>query len=545
MAESTTKEYGYTGLIYSRSRYGSEEFLPALRGRSGVRIYREMSLNDPVIGGILHATKQKLRQVVWNVYTPLRTNVAQEARAFIASCMNDMSVPWSAVQTEIYTMLVYGWAVLEKVYKVRKGDSLDKRYQSKHSDGKYGIRKLSLRAQSTLQSWELDKEGGIQTFVQVGMSGAKNIPIPIEKLLLYRTTVENNNPEGLSAFRNAYHPWYCKKNLEEILLISAERDLVGLPYFKPPVTFNAKDPAAAILLSNVEHIIRNVRNDEQAGIIGIPGWEFSLISSPGDKQFDLLALLNYYDKRIAMTVLGQFIMLGLERVGSFALSETQGNLFDISLRGWLLSVAEVTNRFLVDELLRMNGYRPEEVQVSFIPGPIDAPNMLDVSKYVLDLFRSNAIDVDAELKQYLRTIGGLDVVQQSSAQVREAGGSTHFIDRSGAGALYAIGMQGVSSLSALDTEEGLEKVDTPSVYLVDNRQGDILFSRSSIEEVMGEYRKRQNQYADRTLDILLASESLDGALVGRKVLTLQPYSADSGMFDSAYYKSLVQNISGI
>ena len=50
------KEQGKTGL----NRWGgniSEEFLPELRGIEGVKVYREMSDNDDIIGAVLFAIK--------------------------------------------------------------------------------------------------------------------------------------------------------------------------------------------------------------------------------------------------------------------------------------------------------------------------------------------------------------------------------------------------------------------------------------------------------------------------------------------------------
>ena len=55
-------ELGLTG-IKRTSGYIDEEFLPQLRGRKAVQIFREMKDNDPVIGALLFATDRLLRQV--------------------------------------------------------------------------------------------------------------------------------------------------------------------------------------------------------------------------------------------------------------------------------------------------------------------------------------------------------------------------------------------------------------------------------------------------------------------------------------------------
>jgi len=52
-------EVGKSGLRWSYGQV-SEEFLVELQGKRGIAIYREMSDNDPIIGGCLHAIRQIL-----------------------------------------------------------------------------------------------------------------------------------------------------------------------------------------------------------------------------------------------------------------------------------------------------------------------------------------------------------------------------------------------------------------------------------------------------------------------------------------------------
>ena len=56
-----------------------------------------------------------------------------------------------------------------------------------------------------------------------------------------------------------------------------------------------------------------------------------------------------------MTVLADFIMLGHEAVGSYALSATKSNMFKTALEAWLESVAGVINAHAIPRLLRLNG----------------------------------------------------------------------------------------------------------------------------------------------------------------------------------------------
>ena len=59
-------ELGSTGLKRSAG-YVNEEFLPALRGRKAVQVFREMSENDPIVGALLFAVDRLLRQIEWRV----------------------------------------------------------------------------------------------------------------------------------------------------------------------------------------------------------------------------------------------------------------------------------------------------------------------------------------------------------------------------------------------------------------------------------------------------------------------------------------------
>ena len=64
------------------------------------------------------------------------------------------------------------------------------------SDGLVGWRKLALRSQDSLVEWKWDPKGGLQAMVQ-SVNG-RPIEVPIQKALLFRTTVARGNPEGRS-----------------------------------------------------------------------------------------------------------------------------------------------------------------------------------------------------------------------------------------------------------------------------------------------------------------------------------------------------------
>ena len=455
-------EIGERGLAFTSGQV-TQEFLPALRRELGIATYTEMSSNDAILGGVIHAINQIMRKVTWSIDpspgsskdpSPKQLEYAE----FLASVMNDMSIPWQDVLTEILSMLIYGWAYFEVVYKVRRGDDDDPRYKSKYNDGKVGLRKIAVRSQETLDRWALTDQGEILGMWQKphpysdfpirprdldgrtrtdasgtaretparpdlfsGDSLGQSVFIPLQKSLLFRTTVHRNSPEGRSILRSAYRSWYIKKNLEDIMVIGVERDLVGLPSMKAPPGFNPQnDPRDGVILSMVQNILTNIRNDEQAGIVIPPGWEFDLVASPGKKEFEIPELLQYYDKRMAMTVLGQFILLGMERVGSFALSKNSTDLFTISMIAWVQSIADVVNKFLVDEVLYLNAMDDLDDPPRFVAGDVKENDLNEVSNYVTRLVNVDALTPDDDLEESLRKMGRLDSVPHQTGLIRVA-----------------------------------------------------------------------------------------------------------------------------
>lgn len=367
-----------------------EEFLPELKGKEGRKIYREMMDNSPIIGACLFAVSMLIRQAKPHI-VPFKEEAVHTQRAeFVQSCFDDMSETWADTSSEILTMLPFGWAWHETVYKRRSGASRDPSRNSRFSDGLIGWRKLPLRAQESLKKWDLDPAGGIQGMFQ-SIKGEKDRYIPIEKSLLFRTTHHKNNPEGRSVLRNIYRPWYFCKRIEEIEGIGIERDLAGLPVITGPEGFdlwNADDPVAKTALEEAMTIVKSIRRDEQEGVVLPNGWEIALLASAGKRNFDTTQVINRYNNLMAMVMLADFIILGHNnRYGSFALSSSKTHMFSIALGGWLDAIAGVFNRYAIPRLFQINGFPLDEVpKLKF--DDIELPDLAELGTYIANLAKA-------------------------------------------------------------------------------------------------------------------------------------------------------------
>ena len=393
------------------------------------RTYREMQDNDPVIGALLFSIEMVLREVEWRT-EPSTADGADPTKAQfwadrVWECVNDMSMTWPQTVSGMLSFLPFGWAFMEIVYKVRGGDVPDPTHRSRYDDQLWGWRKFALRAQESLLKWEFDDQGGVQGFTQVVPGGAPRT-IPMERGLLFRTTAARSNPEGRSVLRNAYRPWYFKKRIEEIEAIGIERDLAGIPVFGVPPEYLADtaSPAQKAVLEIVKKIVRDIKRDEQEGLI-VPReididthmnlWDLSLLSTGGRRQFDTDQIVSRYDQRIAMTVLADFILLGHEAVGSKSLGVSKIELFTMALSAWLDEVQSVMNEFAVPRLMKFNGVDPS-LYPTLQHDEVKQADILAIGQYVRDI-TSSGVAMDPAMEEELRAIAGLPQPEVEQAEV--------------------------------------------------------------------------------------------------------------------------------
>jgi len=406
-----TQELGSTGL----KQVGGvviEEWLPQLQGERGIKVWREMSENDPTVGAVLFAIEMLIRQVDWSV-EPASEDPQDVANAeFLESCMHDMDRPWVSFVSDVLTMLAYGWSVHEIVYKLRRGASGDQ--PSDHDDGRIGWARLPIRGQDTLLQWVFDDHERVEAFIQVHPTTFQRIEIPIGKLIHFRTR-ERRGPEGYSILRNAFRPWLFKKRLEEIEAIGIERDMAGLPVAHVPAEFLAASatPDQVAMVTAIKRLVRGIKVNEQMGVVfpmdhdhaGNNRFKLELLSSSGGSKRPVDPAIRRYKQDIATTVLADFVLLGHDKVGSFALSSSKTEVFGAAMGAYLDSMANVFNSQAVPRLFGANGIGGPFPRV--VHGDIETPDLDSISNFVLRLSNAGAITPDDKLERHLRRAASL------------------------------------------------------------------------------------------------------------------------------------------
>lgn len=391
-----TAELGVTGLKRS-SGYVQEEFLRQLAGPKAVKTYREMAANDPVVGAVLLAIELLIRSTSWSVTPASDLNEDQQRAEFLRSVLfEDMSITWEDTLVEILSFLTFGYSWHECVYKIRGGDVVDPARRSKYNDNLVGLRKLPIRAQESLAEWKFsDEDGDVEAMVQSAAPDYRPRIIPLSKSLLFRTKIHKGNPEGVSLLRPAYVPWYRKTHLENFEGIGIERGLAGIPIAWVPLQIlntNSPDPQATSTREQMKKLVTNLRRDEQEGILmplvydngGNKLYDLTLLSTSGNRPVDTDPIVRRYDQRIAMSVLGQFLLLGSEKVGSYSLSADQTDLFTVAINAWTAEIAAVFNQHFVPKLFRLNQFPTSDLP-KLTPGRVRKVDLVQLSDTVQKL----------------------------------------------------------------------------------------------------------------------------------------------------------------
>lgn len=416
-----TTQIGDSGLkIYGG--YLNEEFLRDLSGDKAMRVYREMENNDPTVRAIIYAITALVTGVEWSWKAADDSDEAEEAKTFLEEVFDDMETPLSDVIAEACTMFAYGFAPCEITYKPRAGEAAGEKLRSKFADGRFGLKSIALRAQNTIQRWEVDKETGEIKGLWQMTTHKGAVFIPIDKLCNFRTTSVKNNPQGASLLRGMYRSWLFKTKFEEIEGIGIERETAGIPVCEIPMQFfdpNATPEEKAVLTA-YQRIATQIRTDQFQGLV-MPSDPFTdaegkpiaarkfnvrLMTSGGTRAIDVGAAIDRKAREIATSVLMDFLFLGQGSSGSFALSSDKTNLSAQAMGTFLRRIKDAINSQVVQRLWDLNGF-----DVKLMPkiehGDLEKPDLAELSALVSTLVGAGAqMFVTADDQNFARKLAG-------------------------------------------------------------------------------------------------------------------------------------------
>lgn len=404
---SRYQELGVASDFDPRWGLRQDDFIADLRGTRGIRRLREMASNDPIIGAILAAMDLMIRSTPWRF-----EGGSDEARELVEfSLYNMQDQTFEEFISDVLSFLPYGFSIFEIVARPSRANM----------NGWVTLKKLAPRAQWTIDRFETNDNGDLLGVWQ--LSAQKSAYIPYSKMLHFRTTSRQADPAGVSVLRSAYSSWYYSNRIKEIEAIAIERELNGLPLVRVPSEYLAPDASAAqrAFVDQIKTIARDVKRNEQGFIIlpsdlyqnddgkftGTRMVEFELIASDGKRDIDTNMVIQRYQQDMARSALADFVLLGSNDRGSFALSKSKADLFLKALEGYLDSIAAVLNRRLVPKLLEWNGI-PQTDAPKITHGRIAPIDLTELGTFTQKLALAG-IDLSSDLPtvNFLRGAAGL------------------------------------------------------------------------------------------------------------------------------------------
>jgi hypothetical protein len=391
-----TTELGGTGTVIVNGFLTGQDYKKELTGTKRIDIYDEMRLSDATVRAGLNVIKLAILSANWYVKPPQDSKDPTPATDFTdRQLFKSKTFSWTAFLRQALTMCDYGNAIFEKVYE-------------QLPDGKIGWKRLAPRLSKTIFRWTLN-DGLTPGIYQILPTG-KTAEIPRWKLLYFINEQEGSNYEGISLLRAPYKHWYYKELYYKIDAISAEKQGVGIPKIVRPPNAQAQD------IAKVRELARNMRSNEQSYLEIPQGWDIEYMDTKAEHLKNTKDMIEHHDREIAKSFLAQFLELGANAGGSYALSANQSELFLLGLE-YITKIIQEEMNHAIRELCDLNfpGLGPDDYP-TLEYGAIGQVDYDKLSTALQRLSQAGMVTPTADLEKYLRASMNLPEIDEDELE---------------------------------------------------------------------------------------------------------------------------------
>lgn len=418
---------GSSGLnIFSGITY--DELQKDLQWPDSILTYKKMSYSVPV-NSCLSLFDNLVSKVKWRVKPAKNANTQEiEQAKFVEECLHDMDISFRQVIKDALSSNVYGFAILEKVYRKRNKES-----GSLYNDNKIGLRKIALRNQETIDGFLFDEKTGdvkgvkqnldlVSSLYRNGRKGS--VVIPRNKFMHVTVGRNRQDPFGKSPLRDVYMAWRYLEALAEMEATGVQKDLSGVPILRAPAQLMSEDasPEQKLILENLKNILRNLQVNSQSGVMlpsavdeftKTPLFDIKLLSNEGGKKnFDINEIKTYYQNQIYIGLSGDILIMGTSNTGSYNLATIKNTLTGSAVEAMLDNIVEAFNRDVIRQLYELNGWENTNF-CSLDYENLHSPDLDMISKYVQRIGAVGYMPKTHDVVNYILTSIGLDPIDTS------------------------------------------------------------------------------------------------------------------------------------
>ncbi|PRQ10624.1 hypothetical protein C1Y63_10545 [Corynebacterium sp. 13CS0277] len=320
-----------------------------LRWPRSAWVYAKMGREDAQVQSILSALSLPIRRATWRVDPngappEVVARVAEDLRLPVLGeeasrplAPRQGRISWANHLQQALLSLQFGCMFFEQVYAT-------------DADGNEHLVKLAPRMPGTIQEVRTAPDGGLLSIVQrpaPNSKSAKPIEIPVSRLVAYVYNPVGGSWTGTSVLRPAYKHWKLRDQLLRLEVNALDRNGMGVPVYQG--TEHAADRDAD--LATGRELASQLRAGAATGA-AIPAGAKLEIKAPSGTILSPRAAIEYHDAQMARAVLAHFLNLS-DGGGSYALAETQADLFIQALQTIAEWVADTATQHIVEDLVQV------------------------------------------------------------------------------------------------------------------------------------------------------------------------------------------------
>jgi len=412
---------GVGGTSIIAGRILSEEFNPKLENEKGwgswgsPGIFEKMRRSDPQIARSLKLLKLPILAADWEVDPPTNPTPLETEIADFVSHNLFQRLRWRRTLRQALTYKDFGFSLFEVL----------ETHGSVPAEQFPGIptavvdnagpvaqvpavlwKSWEARMARTVDEWIPDPANPTQLDAVRQFAGFSDVEdagfymIPATHLVRFTNEQEAANFAGISALRPAYKAWKIKELLERVDAIRHERQNVGIPKITLP------EDAADGDYEKAEEILAALASHEKGFIVLPAGWEFSWDTSGSGGGTDINARIGMLDRDIADNVLAGFMTLGNGDTGSYALAETQADIYLLQLEEDARYIEESINEgqdgtSQIRRLVNLN-YGPQARYPVLKGKNLRSRDYVQILSLIAQMLQTEAITADTALENLIR-----------------------------------------------------------------------------------------------------------------------------------------------
>ena len=337
-----------------------------LRGSEKYRTYSNMLVNVSIIGAGVRQLLNLVGNAKWTFEAADKSNEAIKLKDHMELIKDSLHTPWAKVVRKAATYKFYGFGV--QVWTPRRMD-----------DGTIGIYRVDSRPQSTIERWERDEWGDVETIFQRSPQTMQEVPIPRFRCLYLVDDALSDNPEGLGLFRHCAETSRRLARFEQLEGWGFETDLKGVPIGRGPYT-ELREKVATQQITEADRIAlekplegfikKHIRSPESGLLLdsmtyegtldgkisNIPQWDIELLKSSSSSQPDVANSIVRLTSDLARILHAEGLLLGSGPNGSQALSKDKSANLTLMVESMLVDISEMIARDFVKPHAEMNGW---------------------------------------------------------------------------------------------------------------------------------------------------------------------------------------------